>query len=125
MKSKLIIPKLIIQIFVVLFVFFVFSLFFLICIKKATLNREGLTIINNKSDAFCENKRGASGELDKSCRTLTRDNCTTTSCCVWTSDDKCVAGGADGPTFNSDEKGKTIDLDYYYFKEKCFGKGCK
>jgi hypothetical protein len=91
---------------------------------------EGLTsspdtsIIINKNDAFCENQRGSGATLDKSCGKLTRDNCTSTSCCVWTSDSKCVAGAADGPTFNSDSKGKTIELDYYYFQKKCYGKGC-
>jgi hypothetical protein len=90
---------------------------------------EGLTnadssIIMNKSDAFCESYRGSSGALDDACGKLTKTNCNTTSCCVWTSDDKCVAGGANGPTFNSDAKGKTKQLDYYYFQNKCYGPKC-
>jgi hypothetical protein len=82
------------------------------------------SIIMNKSDAFCESHRGSSGALDDSCSKLTKTNCNTTSCCVWTSDDKCVAGGANGPTFNSDSKGKTKQLDYYYFQNKCYGAKC-
>lgn len=91
---------------------------------------EGLTnppdtsISINKSDAFCENHKGSGGSLDNSCQKLTKNNCNTTSCCVWTSDNKCVAGKEDGPLFNSDAKGKTKELDYYYFKNKCYGKGC-
>ena len=107
MKSKLIIQ------ICVGSIIFIFILCILIFISKC-VPIEGLTLINDKSDAFCENYRGSSGELDKSCNTLTRDNCMSTSCCVWTIENKCVAGGPDGPTFNSDEKGKTIDLDYYY-----------
>jgi len=82
------------------------------------------SIIMNKSDAFCESHRGSSGALDNSCGALTKTNCNTTSCCVWTSDDKCVAGGANGTTFNSDSKGKTKQLDYYYFQNKCYGPKC-
>jgi hypothetical protein len=91
---------------------------------------EGLTnppdtsIIINKSDAFCESQRGSGGSLEKSCAKLTKDNCNSTSCCVWTSDNKCRSGSAKGPTFNTDENGKTKNLDYYYFQSKCYGAGC-
>jgi len=91
---------------------------------------EGLTnpidtsLIINKNDAFCENYRGSSGKLDDECKKLTNNNCNATSCCVWTSDNKCAAGGANGPTFNSDAKGKTIPLAYYYFQNKCYGPKC-
>jgi hypothetical protein len=97
---------------------------------KKLLTMEGLTnppdtsIIINKSDAFCEIHRGSSGALDKSCEKLTKNNCNSTSCCVWTSNNKCVAGGAGGPTFNSDSNGKTKELDYYYFQNKCHGTKC-
>jgi hypothetical protein len=91
---------------------------------------EGLTqkqdssIVINANDAFCESHRGSSGSLDGSCGKLTQNNCNTTSCCVWTSDDKCVAGGAGGPTFNTGADGKTTSLDYYYFHNKCHGTKC-
>jgi len=85
---------------------------------------ENKTIIMNKSDAFCESYRGSSGALDDACRKLTQTNCGSTSCCVWTSDNKCLAGGQGGPTFNSDAKGKTKQLDYYYFQNKCYGDKC-
>ena len=95
----------------------------------AVYTMEGLTnpdnsIIMNKNDAFCESHLGSSGALDDACGKLTQTNCNTTSCCVWTSDTKCVAGGANGPTFNSDAKGKTKPLDYYYFQNKCYGPKC-
>ena len=76
------------------------------------------SIIMNSSDAFCQNFRGSSGKLDSACGKMTRNNCNDTSCCVWTSDGKCRAGNASGPTFNSDENGKTRALDYYYFQGK-------
>ena len=82
------------------------------------------SIIMDKSDAFCESYRGSSGSLDDACSKLTKTNCGSTSCCVWTSDSKCVAGSEGGPTFNSDAKGKTKKLDYYYFQNKCYGDKC-
>jgi hypothetical protein len=82
------------------------------------------SIVINANDAFCESHRGSSGSLDGSCGKLTKNNCNTTSCCVWTSDDKCVAGGAGGPTFNTGADGKTNSLDYYYFHNKCHGTKC-
>lgn len=82
------------------------------------------SIIVNKSDAFCENHRGSSDILEQSCGELTQDNCNSTSCCVWTSNNKCVAGKANGPTFNTNKNGKTKNLDYYYYQNKCFGPRC-
>jgi hypothetical protein len=78
----------------------------------------------SKSKAFCDVHKGSSGSLDESCGRLTRGNCNDTSCCVWTSNQKCAAGGVDGPTFNTDSNGATKQLDYYYFQGKCYGSGC-
>jgi len=78
----------------------------------------------SKSKAFCDLHKGSSGSLDESCGRLTRGNCNDTSCCVWTSNQKCAAGGVDGPTFNTDSNGATKQLDYYYFQGKCYGSGC-
>ena len=62
------------------------------------------SIVINSHDAFCESQRGSSGSLDGSCGKLTKNNCNTTSCCIWTSDNKCVAGGVGGPTFTPSGK---------------------
>jgi hypothetical protein len=78
----------------------------------------------SKSQAFCEAHKGSGGSLDDSCNRLTKENCNDTSCCVWTSKQKCTAGGVDGPTFNTNTNGSTKQLDYYYFQGKCYGSGC-
>ena len=93
-------------------------------LKVVTIEGLDNNIINNSTDAFCESYRGSSGDLNTACGKMTRNNCTSTSCCVWTSDQKCLAGNENGPTFNSDSNGKTKNLDYYYFKEKCYGEKC-
>ena len=86
---------------------------------------EGLeNSIKTGADAFCESYKGSSGDLNTSCGKLTNKNCNATSCCILTSDKKCVAGNADGPTYNTDSNGKTINLDYYYYQNKCYGDKC-
>lgn len=80
---------------------------------------EGLT---SGSQAFCDSHKGY--DLEQSCNKLTKFNCGLTSCCIWTSDNKCKAGNKSGPLFNTDEKGKTLPLDYYYFQNQCYGGKC-
>jgi hypothetical protein len=88
------------------------------------VTKENTSIIVNKNDAFCQHHTGSSHILEKSCSKLTQGNCNTTSCCVWTSNKKCVAGKVSGPTFNTDDNGKTQNLDYYYYQNKCYGSKC-
>ena len=89
-------------------------------VKNLTLENS----ILSPSDAFCKSHRGSSGTLDKSCKKLTNGNCNSTSCCVWTSANKCAAGNITGPTFNTNANGQTNQLDYYYFEGKCYGTNC-
>jgi hypothetical protein len=130
--------KYVLKIFIVVFLILSFIVFINSIASNNLLQvvtMEGLTsssansindtnIPMNKSDAFCEKHRGSSGTLDESCGKLTQGNCNSTSCCVWTSDKKCKAGNANGPTFNTDSNGKTKHLDYYYFQNKCYGEKC-
>jgi hypothetical protein len=34
------------------------------------------------------------------------------------SDDTCVAGNERGPTYNTDDNGKTKAIDFYYYQNK-------
>lgn len=92
-------------------------------IKVITI--EGLEtnpLITNSNKAFCDTNKGFNQETG--CNKLTKYNCNLTSCCIWTSDNKCKAGNQNGALFGTDSKGKTLPLDYYYFQNKCYGKGC-
>jgi len=82
------------------------------------------TISTDKTSAFCNANVGNVNILNQQCMQLTPNNCKSTSCCVWTSNQQCLAGKADGPTFNTDNNGKTKKLDYYYFENKCYGEKC-
>jgi len=74
------------------------------------------------ANAFCDLYRGSSSRLNNECRRLTEKNCNETSCCVFTNN-RCVAGGANGPTYNTNSNGKTIRADYY-FQNQCYGANC-
>lgn len=90
-------------------------------IKVVTI--EGMNpLTTDSSRAFCETNKGFN--LETSCNALTKYNCGLTSCCIWTSDNKCKAGNQNGPLFGSDSKGKTIPVDYFYFQNKCYGDKC-
>ena len=85
-------------------------------IQPGTLN------LATGANAFCESYRGSSNNLNNVCKKLTEKNCNETSCCVFTNN-KCVAGGANGPTYNSDINGNTSTADYY-FQNQCYGANC-
>jgi hypothetical protein len=68
--------------------------------------------------AFCESYKGTSAQLNTECGRLTQKNCNETSCCVF-ANNKCVAGSANGPTYNTDNNGNT-NTSSYYFQNQCF-----
>jgi len=80
------------------------------------------TLLMDGSQAFCESHKGF--ELETACNNLTKSNCNSTSCCIWTNDNKCKAGNSSGALFNSDSNGKTIPMEYYYYQNKCYGEKC-
>jgi len=95
-----------------------------------TVNIEAYENNNELShaSAFCDSYEGNSGKLNKQCNSLTKKNCLSTDCCVYAKMDNkegCFAGNEDGPIFKFDTSGKTKDIDYYYYKNLCHGKGCK
>jgi len=87
-------------------------------------NLEYFTTLNTMADSFCKNAEKSQIGLDAKCQKLTEQNCNSTSCCVWLNGEKCVAGGIKGPTFNTDENGKTKEIDNYYYQNKCYGPKC-
>jgi len=77
---------------------------------KNTNNNDETNFKMDFASSFCD--EAIKGDTISKCGALTNKNCNATSCCVWT--DKCVPGDANGPTFNTDENGKTQRVDYYY-----------
>jgi hypothetical protein len=77
---------------------------------------------------FCKSFLGSSDQLEKQCNQLTLSNCKSSHCCLLigngdlnVKDTKCVAGGPNGPTFQSNPDGSKINIDYYYYQNKCYG----
>lgn len=56
-------------------------------------------------------------EMETVCKNMDKETCGLTSSCVYVGNDKCVPGNKRGPyTTYSD-----INLDYYYYRGKCYG----
>uniref|UniRef100_A0A6C0I4N1 Uncharacterized protein n=1 Tax=viral metagenome TaxID=1070528 RepID=A0A6C0I4N1_9ZZZZ len=73
---------------------------------------------------FCKTNLGKPAELEQECGKLSKDSCTSTSCCVWAkmdSKESCVSGNQHGPIFKNEKNGSPKTLDYYYFENKCSG----
>lgn len=78
----------------------------------------------DRQKGFCENNKKNSDKLEKKCNDLTKTNCNVVNCCVYLNGNKCVAGDKNGPVFTTDDNDKKIDVDTYYFRNKCYGKNC-
>ena len=77
------------------------------------------------SESLCESYLGNSAKLEVACNQLTENNCSQPKCCVFTKtkeNGKCVAGDLHGPTYKTDNNGKLITMDAYYYLGKCHGK---
>jgi len=80
----------------------------------------------DSSMSFCQNHEyfPSGSTLEKSCDGLTNENCKSVSCCILLNGEKCVAGGASGPTFKTETDGTKRNVDYYYYQKKCYGSKC-
>lgn len=80
------------------------------------------------SDHFCEDMKGKTHELETHCNSFTEQSCKFSSCCVYASIDgseKCMAGDSAGPTYGRNDDGTMKNIEYYYYKNKCYGDKCK
>ena len=101
---------------------------------------------NRLTSSFCD-KSNSPSQQEQKCEKLNENSCNSTSCCIWLSNNTCVAGNKAGPVFHgkrmptmngnnvaSKEKHSGIDhgqycnsidgkkcftLDYFYFRNKC------
>jgi hypothetical protein len=88
---------------------------------KPLLLRIGDFLSSDLERDFCKSFLGSSDKLQTQCNQLTKDNCKNSPCCVFVDGRKCVAGDAKGPTFQTTPNGSKINMDYYYYQNKCYG----
>ena len=89
---------------------------------------EKVVVVEGYANAFCDYYDGKSSELNKKCGDLTKKNCKSTKCCVYAmmnGEEGCFAGNEHGPTFRFNNEGKTNEIDYFYYNNKCYGNKCK
>lgn len=79
--------------------------------------------------SFCEHNKTNGGAMQKQCSALTHDNCGAVSCCIWGIDSsnkkaQCMVGGKDGAMYSTDAQGNPVNIDTYYYQNKCYGSNC-
>jgi len=71
---------------------------------------------------FCKQNSQNKQAIDDKCRTLDKDVCASTECCVLLGGQKCVAGNERGPSIKNSYSDFTIvNRDFYYYSGKCYG----
>ena len=70
---------------------------------------------------FCEKYRSSGRKRERECNKLTKENCAYTSCCVYTNNNKCVAGSKDGPLYKT-KNGEKINVTTFHHYGKSHGK---
>ena len=93
----------------------------IITIEGFNNSTSDIPMIINPAIDFCKSNIDSNDMQDK-CGKLTNTNCNKTSCCIWLNNEKCVPGDQNGPTYKTDKKGNKIDINNYYFHNKCNGK---
>jgi hypothetical protein len=78
----------------------------------------------NPENSFCESNGENLKKLETDCNNLSKSNCSKVKCCGYLNDIKCVTGNKFSPTYMSDESGNTIEIDTYYYMNKCIGPKC-
>ena len=71
--------------------------------------------------SFCRQYKSTPHILNEQSNVLTKSSCMNTDCTAWTSNEMCVAGSLDGPVYRNKD-GKPVNIDYYYYMNKCYGK---
>ena len=71
--------------------------------------------------SLCDSKN-SKADIEQDCNSLTEGNCKSVGCCIYLNNEKCVSGNQHGPQFQTDQNGERIQVDNYYYKEKCYGK---
>jgi hypothetical protein len=85
------------------------------------------SVVKNSTLNFCERFKGNNHLIEKKCNSQSNSRCKTRNCCVLiktNNTNKCVSGNKFGPTYHTDEKGNELNIDYYYYHDKCYGDLC-
>lgn len=87
------------------------------------------SLMLNPETSFCEHNKTNGGAMQNQCSALTHENCSAVSCCIWGIDSaegtsQCMVGGKDGAMYSTDAQGNPVNIDTYYYQNKCFGENC-
>ena len=117
----------------IFFVLFICLVLYCISLTGGKNYRENMENIpaeppSSLEDSFCQfhSSDKSAVNQEKACGKLTQGNCLNTKCCVWgkmadAAEEKCFAGINTGPVFKTDNSGNSLNVDYYYYMNKCYG----
>ena len=91
-------------------------------VKKTVTEEITYEGMSNKDIGSLCSSTNSKNEIEANCNKLTETNCKSVGCCVYLNNEKCVSGNQNGPQFSTDSNGNKINVDNYYFKNKCYGK---
>ena len=93
--------------------------------KKSLDNASPSEMHTSPKQTFCESNEDDKEDLEKKCSSLTKKNCKSVDCCILLNGVKCVTGDMTGPSYENRHVNKeTPGDDYWYYKNKCYGKKC-
>jgi hypothetical protein len=72
------------------------------------------------AEDICTKYIGDYETINEKCQGVPVASCGYLSCCALLNGNKCVAGTANGPVYST-YNGKTVDYDYYIYKNQCYG----
>jgi hypothetical protein len=81
--------------------------------------KKGVLSSDFKKD-ICKKYLSNNKKKHEYCQKLSAENCKLMDCCILLNGTKCIAGSMSGPVFLT-EGGLTVDQNYFYFKDKCYG----
>lgn len=130
---------------IILFLIFILGYFVTFIENKFFLKKEGFSLNNTSSSSskkekleiqkeiqelglephlgFCESHRNSGKGREEACSKLSKENCAMTSCCVYTDQERCVAGSSRGTLYKT-KNGKPLKVETYHHYGKCYGKKC-
>jgi len=112
---------------IILFLFIVFVVFVVIIILLNIFfinTGKQIESLTDMSVSFCNKFGNDTSQLEVACGHLTSSNCKNSNCCVFVNGNKCSAGGTTGPTYKTDKDGNKIEVESYYYLNKCHGNNC-
>jgi hypothetical protein len=86
---------------------------------------EEILRITSSERAFCDKYKQQPHLLEEKCKDFPINICKNMNCCVLLNDRNCVSGNSNGPIYTTNDDGSRINVNNYYYENKCYGDKCQ